>query len=307
MQAQMRVVSALGLGIAAALCGCQRLLSIEDPVAGETPVRDAAIDAASDAPPDAEEPCPAMRPPGSPLLLSEIVLTPTAGEMIEIVNTAADDVDLTTYYLSDSGKYYLLPAQLPAVESNDFIVKFPNGAHIPGHTALAVAIAAAADFNASYGAMPAFSVTDATMTVIAMNSTPQLTNTGEPVILFQWDGLSDLVRDVDIMIAGPSTGATNALPSKSNVPQDGPDTDTQTSQYAVDVGSIRAQTNTPGAGVSTKRLVLEGSHEHHDGNGNGTAGDDETSEDTAATWDGASKAFGAPTPGQVPPQLVRCP
>lgn len=288
------------------LTGCERLLSISDPVAGETPIRDAN---ASDAPTDAaEEPCPAMQPPGSPLLLSEIVLAPNAGEMIEIVNTSNDDVDLATYYLSDSGKYYQLPALVPAVDLNDFIVKFPNGAHIPGHTALAVAIAAAGDFNGNYGAMPAFSVTDATMIVIAMNSTPQLTNTGEPVILFQWDGSSDLVKDVDIMVAGPSTGGTNALPSKSNVAQDGPDADTQTSQYAVDVGSIRAQTNTPSAGVSTKRLLREGSHEHHDGNGNGTAGDDETSEDTGATWDGTTaNPFTAPTPGVVPRELIRCP
>lgn len=300
----MRVVSALGLGALAALSGCQRLLSIEDPVAGET-VRDAALDSPADAPPDAEEPCPVIRPPGSPLLLSEIVLAPDPGEMIEIVNTSADDVDLATYYLSDSGTYYRMPLD-KTVDNFDFIVKFPDGAHLAGHGVATVAIATAASFNTNYGMMPMYSVTDRTMVSIGMTGTPQLTNGGEPIILFQWDGQSDLVRDVDIMLAGVPS-ASNPLPSKSNVALDGPDADAQTSQYAVDLGSIRAQPSAPGSGVSTKRLLLEGRHEHHDGTGNGTAGDDETSEDTAATWDGTTKAFSAPTPGQVPPQLVRCP
>lgn len=65
-------------------------------------------------------------PPASPLLLSEVVLTLDAGEMIEIVNTSAGDINLSTYYLSDSGNYYRLPVAA-TVDTTDFIVKFPNG------------------------------------------------------------------------------------------------------------------------------------------------------------------------------------
>jgi hypothetical protein len=298
MQAAMRAVCALGLGLLGLLSGCQRLLSIEDPVAGEPPVHDAASDAG----------CPIMRS-GSPLLLSEVVLTPDAGEMIEIVNTSTDDVDLTTYYLSDSGNYYRMPLD-KTVDATDFIVKFPDGAHIPGHTAFTIALAATASFTTTYGVAPTFSLKDTgtttlMMTSIAMIGMPQLTNPGEPIILFQWDGQSDLVRDVDILIAGaPATN--NALPSKSGVLQDGPDADAQMSQYAADAGSMRTQGPAPGVGQSIKRILLEDCHETQSGTGNGVDGHDETSEDTTATWDGATaNPFTPPTPGKAPQELMR--
>ena len=41
-------------------------------------------------------------------------------------------------------------------------------------------------------------------------------------------------------------------------------------------------------------------------NSNGPGGDDETSEDTAMTWDGGTgHPFTAATPGDVPSQLLR--
>jgi hypothetical protein len=153
---------------------------------------------------------------------------------------------------------------------------------------------------------PSYSLRDGSMQMIAMNGAPSLTNGGEPIILFQWDGRSDLVRDVDIMLAGSPSGPTNALPSKSNATQDGPDPDMVASTYAVDVGTIHAQAAVPGSGLSTKRILLEDGHEIRGGTGNGQSGDDETSEDTSVTWDGSSgNPFTAPTPGQVPAALLR--
>lgn len=250
-------------------------------------------------------------PPSSPILLSEVVLTtvpgtPDPGEMIEIVNTSPDDVDLSTYYLSDSGNYYRLPLD-KSVDMTDFIVKFPDGAVIPGHQAMTIAIALPADFLTAYGMLPNYSLRDGSMQTIAMNNAPQLTNGGEPIILFQWDGRSDLVRDVDILLAGAPSGTANAFPNKSNVTQDGPDPDKETSKYAVDVGTIPPQLAPPGNGVSTKRIALEeAGHEIHNGTGNGQSGDDETSEDTSLTWDGTTAhPFTAPTPGKVPEALLR--
>jgi hypothetical protein len=232
----------------------------------------------------------------SPLLLSEVVLTPTAGEMVEIVNPSNDEVDLSTYYLSDSGNYFLLPAHA-TVDMNDFIVKFPLGARIAAHGVMTVAIDTPTNFAATYAKAPDFSLADGTMQTILVNGQPTLTNTGEPIILFRWDGTSDLVRDVDIMLVGVPTGATNDFPNKSGMQQDGMDQDTVMSSYATDHRTIAAQASAPGGGVSTKRILLETGHETQDGSGNGQSGDDETSENTAVTWD---TTFTAPTPGTSP-------
>jgi hypothetical protein len=284
MRAPLLVAGTIGCCLLGAATGCEKLLSIQDPVAGDGP----------------------SPPPSSPLLLSEVVLTPDAGEMIEIVNTSSSAVSLATYYLSDSGNYYRLPIGA-TVDPTDFIVKFPDNAVIQGHEVLTIAIAMPTDFGNAYNNMvPSYSLRDGSLTTIAMNGAPNLTNGGEPIILFQWDGRSDLVSDVDIMLAGAPSGPTNALPNKSNVTQDGPDPDMVASKYAVDIGTIHGQPMPPSAGFSTKRIALETGHETQNGTGNGQSGDDETSEDTSVTWDGtADNVFTPPTPGQVPAVLLR--
>ena len=284
--------------------GCEKLLSIQDPVAGNGP-GDGGIDGSIDA-------CNPYGnlPLSSPLLLSEIVLTtvpgtPDPGEMIEIFNTSASDVELSTYYLSDNGNYYRLPVAA-SVDMTDFIVKFPPGAVIHGYQALTIAIASPTDFLSAYNKLPDYSLRDGSLQTIVINGAPALTNTGEPIILFQWDGQSDLVRDVDIMLAGAPAGI-NVLADKSNATQDGPDQDMIASKYAVDLRTMHGQQMTPGNGVSTKRIALEDvGHEAHNSTGNGQAGDDETSEDTSLTWDGtAANPFTAPTPGDAPMALRR--
>ncbi len=306
MRAPLLVASTLGCCLLGAASGCEKLLSIQDPVAGNGPSDGGGSDSSVDG---GGSPYGNL-PRSSPLLLSEVVLTTVPGsmtdpgEMIEIVNTSADDVPLSTYYLSDNGNYYRLPVSA-TVDPTDFIVKFPEGAVIHGHQAMTIAISTPTDFASTYGVAPSFSLRDGSLQTIAMNGAPQLTNAGEPIILFQWDGQSDLVRDVDIMIVGVPS-AVNALPSKSNATQDGPDPDKDSSKYAVDLGTIHAQPAAPGNGFSTKRIALEDGHEVQSGTGNGQSGDDETSEDTSVTWDGtAANPFTAPTPGVAPSQLMR--
>ena len=288
MQARPRVAWLAGLCTVGLATGCDRVWGIHDPIPGDGPAADTGSDGG----------CPTTGglPASSPILLSEAVLSPSVGEMIEIVNTSNDEVDLSTYYLSDSGNYHRLPFQA-SVDTTDFIVRFPDGTRIQGHGVMTIAIDAPASFAATYGVSPSFSVADQSMDRIMVNGTARLTDTGEPIILFQWDRCSDLLRDVDIMIVG-NPSAANLLTNKSGVSQDGPDPDTQPSTYATDMRSIASQASAPGTGLSTKRVVLEGGHETHNGTGNGQSGDDETSEDTTQTWDGtAAKAFTAPDPG----------
>jgi lamin tail-like protein len=240
-------------------------------------------------------------PPGGHLLLSEVVVAPTGGEFVEIVNPTTAAVDLTHYYLADNGNYYRVPStSAVTVDSGDFVVKFPAGASIPARGVATIAIDTDANYTTAYGAAPTYSIGSHTMTTFVATGTPTLTNTGEPIVLFAWDGASDLVTDVDIMIVGAPT-ATNALADKSNAAVDGPDAGSTPSAYAADARTMPPQSATPAAGQSTKRVALEAGHETQGGAGNGVGGDDETSEDTAATWD---TAFTAPTPGAVPTALV---
>jgi len=280
---------------------------------GGVPAADEHPDAApasADAPApedDAAEPPP---PPDAPpsggggqattaLMLTEIALAPTGGEFIEIANPSQQTVDLSTFYLADNGKYFQLPGGTVGVDTNDFIVRFPAGATIPPHGVITVATDSAASFTTTYGAAPNFAIVGGTLTTLALNGTATLTNAGEIVVLFQWDGQSDTVHDIDMMIAGVPTAA-NGLLDKSGLAFDGPDAGTATTAYAADAHTIAAQPSAPASGKSTKRIAPEAGHETQGGAGNGVAGDDETSENTAVTWD---TAFTAPTPGSVPTVL----
>jgi hypothetical protein len=258
------------------------------------------IDAAAvDAPPDQASPdasnCPMALPAGPHLVLSEVSLGPATKEFIEITNPTGAAVDLSNYYLSDNGAYWKLPMAIPNLGAADFIVKFPAGATIPANGVVTVATDTAASFNTAYAMMPTYSIADASVTVVATNGTPTLTDAGEIVVLFTWDGTAPLVFDVDVMLVGVPTAA-NGIVTKSLAMQKG-------CKYAADANTIAVQASAPGAGKSTKRLALEGAAETHAG-GNGLTGDDETSENTAMTWD-TTATFTAPTPGTVPTALTQ--
>jgi hypothetical protein len=230
-----------------------------------------------------------------PLLLSEISLGPAGHEFIEIVNPTALAVPLYDLYLSDNGNYFKLPAGSPTLTSGDFIVKFPANDIVPAHGVITVALDTTSAFNTAFGVNPTYSIADANLTVVTSQA-PSLTDTGEVIVLFQWDGTSPLVRDVDIMIAGvPTTG--NTIVAKSGYSQ-------LTNSYKNDAMTIAAQASAPAAGKSTKRILLETGHEAQTGNGNGVEGDDETSEATNLTWD-STASFSAPTPGHVPAALLQ--
>ncbi len=259
-----------------------------------------APDGMPDATPDAMPP-PDTAPIGvTGLLISEVVLAPTGGEFIEIVNPTAATVMLDHYYLSDHGTYWKLPAGGQALDTGDFVVKFPSGASIASHGVITVALDTAAAFTTAYpGVTPTYSVASGTMTTID-GTAGGLTNGGEPVILFSWDGASDLVVDVDIVLVG-APSSTNLLVPKSNLTQDGPDAGSGTSKYVLDANTIPAQPTAPASGKSTKRLLLDDGHQAMTG-GNGVDGVDCTSEDTAITWD--TSGYTAPTPGAVPAALL---
>jgi hypothetical protein len=178
----------------------------------------------------------------------------------------------------------------------DFIAAFPTGYVVQPNQTIVVAMGGA-DFATEYSVTPQFEIVSQSATVPDMvntggSGTPALTNSGEAIVLFYWDSMSDLVKDVDIMYAGVPT-SVNMLPPKTGVSIDGPDSDAAPSVYLPDTATLPVQTSSPGVGYSTKRILSEEGYEIAAG-GNGITGNDETSENTLITWD---NIFTAPTPG----------
>lgn len=245
--------------------------------------------------PDAMAPAPDAAVPTATLLLSEVSVAPNAGELIEVYNPTAAAVTLTNYWLTDVPSYFRLPAAGQTIDNADFVARFPAGATIAAGDAIVIAMDTTANFTTAYGTAPDYSIADGTPMIVTSTGTATLTNTGEPVVLFYWDGATDLVADCDIVIAGvPSTG--NALQDKSGIAVDGPDAGTTGTAYATDARTM-PNTTAPGSALSIKRIGLEAGHEVQTGSGNGLTGDDETSEQIGTTWD---SVYTAPTPGSTP-------
>jgi hypothetical protein len=276
------------------------------------------IDADVDPGPDADPEADAGPVGGQPhLLLTEVKAEANAGEFIEIFNPTGAAVSLDHYYLSDDSFYATLPQVVrdggPAsIRNRDAVLQFPAGSSLaPGQVAV-VAIDEAG-FRATFnGRTPDFTIKRAqdnpqalpvAVRVGSATNPLELTDTGEAVMLFTWDGASDLVTDVDMVVVGNDPGEPgkdNGLPNKTAVSIDGPDAGEDPQQYAPDQVTMAPMSFRSGAGGSYKRLALEGSEELH-GGGNGIAGHDETSENSQATWE---QTTSPPSPGEVAGSLV---
>ena len=151
------------------------------------------------------------------LMISEIVNQPPGAEFIEIYNGGAVPVSLDLAYLSDNGwDYYRVND--PIVTPSDFVVRFPAGATIGASQYQTISIDAIGVFQTNYpGVCPTYTLAAISPGEAALCPTTQsmrtsgqglwvdsavLTNGGEPVVLFLWDGASDLVGDVDYVYYG---------------------------------------------------------------------------------------------------------
>ena len=252
------------------------------------------------------------RPGADHLLLSEI-RTMGLDEFIEIVNPTASAVSLNDYYLTDIPGYWQLPGHVAGntVLSSgpaDFMVKFPTGASIAPGEVIVVAVNGP-DYATSFGT-PDYTIVSSTAGATPMTASPvpngfsvTLTNDGEVVILFAWDGARDRVADVDIVIAGNAPDPGNMIGAKSAV--DGPDGDTTTTAYAAEAMSIQDMQSdcddVGGVKRTYKRRAAEDGMEVNSG-GNGITGHDETSEQLRTTWDSNASPGGytVATPGVAP-------
>jgi hypothetical protein len=264
-----------------------------------------------DAPPGTPDAMTADAPPAvaDHLLITE-VRTNGADEFIEIYNPTGATVNLSTYYLGDVNDYWRLPdaAAGPTVGGSDFVARFPDGATLAAGAVITVAMTGDG-YLAGFAASATYAVEDfgAGVTSIPMAdvlgpANPTLTNAGEMIVLFRWDGAADLVQDVDLVLAGNAPSAGNAPIAKA--PLAGADGGTATTAYAADALTIQDMESdidtTANAAASYKRVSLETSETST--GGNGITGHDETSEPARTTWDSRSSGtmYTAATPGVIP-------
>ncbi|MFW6116351.1 MAG: hypothetical protein ACOC6F_01365, partial [bacterium] len=249
-------------------------------------------------------------PEAPELLLTEMVVTPTAGEFVEIHNPTGETIDLTDVYLTDAtfaggGVYYyniVTGSDAGGGGFGDFHARFPSGASIGAGEYQTIALDGSENFSTTYGISPTYELyedgasADAVPDMLealpdSIDDQGGLSNDGEVVILYYWDGQSDLVTDLDYAVWGDKAEAVD----KTGVSIDGPDGDAASTPYLADT-EIASQDIVAGgphaSGNSWQRGDLAEGDETIAG-GNGAGGDDETSEDLSNTW-----CESAATPGE---------
>ena len=246
------------------------------------------------------------------LLLTEICVTPTGGEFIEIYNPLGTAISLNDFYLcdvyGDSGSVEYFYPQIvfgPLTQStSDFVVKFPDGSFISSGGVRTIAMNGA-DFATEYGIPPDFDLAGTGGTQMDtpgncyIGSSAGLTNGDELVVLFLWDGVYDLCYDIDYAFWGDNL---DRRVDKTGLSIDGPDGDTVPSVYLNDTANTSQDPISLGAhpgGMTFQRVDMDEGTEILTG-GNGTTGHDETSENLSVTW-----LQGDPTPGYLYTALER--
>ena len=228
------------------------------------------------------------------VVFSEIVLTPSDGEYVEITNPTANDIDMSDYYLTDgtdtgSDKaYYKLPAGADywSESNSDFICRFPSGYILPAGGSIKVSLRDNDSYVNTYGESADLSLNDNLLDAVDGASTkgnavaPKLDNTRETLVLFYWDGTSSTVKDIDYLLWGDISFAVD----KSGISGYQSDTPVSSKSYmsvhTTNEKLIRAENASEGPETQS--------------GGNGITGHDETSEPLSETWITASLVSSKP-------------
>ena len=221
------------------------------------------------------------------LVFSEVVLTPSDGEYVQITNPTADDIDMSDYYLTDAtdgsgNAYYNLPSGSGFWSGSgfDFICRFPAGYSLAAGASMKVSLRDNESYVNTYGESADLSLNEDLLDAINGSSTkgnasaPKLDNTSETLVLFYWDGTSATVKDVDYLLWGGNS-------------------------YGIDKSAVTGyQSDTPVSSQSfmavhatNEKLIRAenaGEGSEFQSSGNGITGHDETSEPLSDTWITAS-------------------
>jgi hypothetical protein len=238
---------------------------------------------------------------------------------IAITNPTGSDLDLSNVYLTDAT---LMPATIYSnltlndpVTANpgggvggDFHARFPEGYVLPAGATLSVALSGSAQYLAAYGRQPDFElyedenyVPDTVPELVAAfpgsigagmggggTNVPALSDVTESIVLYSWDGLSDLVQDLDYVVWGTSTtirvNKTGLTVGASSYLNDTP----VAAQIPVAIAG-------PTFGHAFRRVSADEGAETLTG-GNGLGGHNETSENLSTTWSDVVGSTPPPAP-----------
>lgn len=220
------------------------------------------------------------------LIFSEVVITPGDGEYIRITNPTVQDVDMSNYYLTDAvdtvnGKfYYNLPSgsNYHSGSATDFTARFPDNFILTAGSSITIAVDSA-KFNNYYSEKADLAIKDnfrpAVNGINTIGGAPvYLDDIQESLVLFYWDDIAAVVKDVDYLVWGSRLNCVD----KTGVSGYGNDTPVSQQQYVAAhvVGEKFQRINDEGGEVAS--------------NGNGITGHDETSEPFTETWQIAAVA-----------------
>lgn len=219
------------------------------------------------------------------------MVTPTNGEMVEIVNPTNETVDLSDYYLTDAvkqstGKYYYnLPGATDfwSTSVSDFIARFPEGTIIDSGDTLLISMHTDSLFHSYYGIQSDLSLFEDMENAIEGITTISygdnffewdlLGNDAEVLILFYWNGMSTTVQDVDYFLWGNTTHAVD----KTGILTYEDDTSIENQN------PIRTYSNSEIVDSMYVRINFEEVSETQT-SGNGLTGHNETSENFTQSW-----------------------
>jgi hypothetical protein len=220
------------------------------------------------------------------LLLTELAVTPTAGEFVELTNPTTEVVDLSNVWIADYGDAVLQPIAGGAPSSSDFRVRFPDDAFLQPGASVVVALDGAAAFEATWGQTPDYDLDDADPGAPAMlgsfGGSSGLSNGDEMLVVYRWDGANDFVTDLDYIVWGNTSDA-----------MDRTGLDVGEHSYLPDTPAVdQVPAGAPGDGETLQRC--DAGEIGQVAGGNGLGGSDETSENFSLTWevrDGATLGF----------------
>ena len=222
------------------------------------------------------------------LVFNRITIQPTEAELVSIYNPTLETIDLSDYYITDAtrtteGEYYYninTGADYWSGQYNDFIARFPEDQMVEPNETLILSLHNHEIFSNYYGYSADLALFEDMrnafegVTTISFSNAfvnqDMLDDDIEMLMIFKWDGVSDLVQDVDYFIWGSTdeaidkTGVANYL---DDTPIEG-----QFPHYShgQDSTYVRVTNN------------IEGNETQL--GGNGITGHDETSENFPNSW-----------------------